>query len=240
VQAAVFGGTIVVSGAAFVVFLLFLAVLAVAGDEASAPKQEAPKQAPKHEAPTKDEPKQPKNVERAAEKQDKPPKPEPLPPPHDPEERILYFLKKKRYDLAEAGGTQVVVQTTPAGCKSAVVNYKTTFVGSSLPSEAADYYKAILGDVELRNEICFVRTNAYRSAHDKYGNEKRVRLLTTSMGQRTMEKINWDRKGSVNFVRLYDMEYMAPSAKADIAQENARHAMDCLQDEGMFDFDFDC
>jgi hypothetical protein len=142
--------------------------------------------------------------------------------------------------LAEAGGTQVVVQTTPAGCKSAVVNYKTTFVGSSLPSEAADYYKAIFGDVELRHEICFVRTNAYRSAHDKYGNEKRVRLLTTSIGQRTMEKINWDRKGSVNFVRLYNLDYMAPSAKADIAQENARHAVDCMQDSGMFDFDFDC
>jgi hypothetical protein len=38
-------------------------------------------------------------------------------------------------------------------------------------------------------------------------------------------------------VRLYDMEYMAPSARADIAQENARHAVDCIQDEGMFDFD---
>ena len=96
----------------------------------------------------------------------------------------------------------MTVQTTPAGCKSAVVNYRTIFVGSSLPSEAADYYKAIFGDVELRNEICFVRTNAYHSAHDKYGNEKQVRLLTTSMGQQTMAKINWDRKGSVNFVRL--------------------------------------
>ena len=60
------------------------------------------------------------------------------------------------------------------------------------------------------------------------------------MGQQTMEKINWDRQGSVNFVRLYALEYMTPSAEANISQENARHAMDCVQDEGMFDFDFDC
>jgi hypothetical protein len=65
-------------------------------------------------------------------------------------------------------------------------------------------------------------------------------MLTTSIGQRTLEKINWERKGSANLVRLYDLEYMAPSAKADIALENARHAADCIRDEGMFDFDFDC
>jgi hypothetical protein len=65
-------------------------------------------------------------------------------------------------------------------------------------------------------------------------------MLTTSMGRDTIEKINWRHKGSVNFVRLYDLEYMAPSARADIAQENARHAADCAQDSGLFDFDFDC
>jgi hypothetical protein len=119
-------------------------------------------------------------------------------------------------------------------------DYKTVFVGSSLPSEAADYYKAIYGDPELRNELCLVRTNAYHGGHDSYGNKKRVRLLTTSMGQRTAAKINWEHNGSVNFVRFYNMEYMAPSARADIAHENARHAIDCAQDSGMFDFDFDC
>jgi hypothetical protein len=28
-------------------------------------------------------------------------------------------------------------------------------------------------------------------------------------------------------------------AEADIAQDNARHAADCMQDSSMFDFDFD-
>ena len=179
-----------------------------------------------------------RSAEMAAKKpKPKPPKPEPLPPPHDPRERILYFLKKRHFDLH---GTQVAVHAMPGDCKSATVDYKTPFVGSSLPYEAADYYKVIYGDIELRNELCFVRTNAYHSTHDKYGNEKRVRMLTTSMGRQTVEKINWEHKGSVNFQGLYKLEYMAPSARADIARENARHAVDCAQDEGMFDFDFDC
>jgi hypothetical protein len=166
-----------------------------------------------------------------------PQKPAPPPVPHDPRERILYFLKKKN---DEAKSTQVMVKPMPNGCKSATVNYKTPFVGSTLPSEAANYYRIIYSDVELRHELCFLRTNAYRSAHDKYGNDMRVRMLTTSMGRQTVEKINWEHKGSVNFQGLYKLEYMAPSARADIARENVRHAVDCAQDSGMFDFDFDC
>jgi hypothetical protein len=180
----------------------------------------------------------PEKAEKAAQEAPaKPPKPKPLPPPHDPRERILYFLKKRNY---EAKSTQVVVKAMPNGCKSATVNYKTPFVGSTLPSEAANYYRVIYGDIELRHELCFLRTNAYRSAHDKYGNPQRVRMLTTSMGRQRVEKINWEHKGSVNFQGLYNLEYMAPSARADIARENARHAVDCAQDSGMFDFDFDC
>jgi len=33
---------------------------------------------------------------------------------------------------------------------------------------------------------------------------------------------------------------MSPSAKADIARENARRAVDRTEDLGMFDFDLDC
>jgi hypothetical protein len=57
------------------------------------------------------------------------------------------------------------------------------------------------------------------------------------MSRRTAEKINWENEGSVNFARLFRTEYLAPSAKADIARENARHAADCIEDQGMFDFD---
>jgi hypothetical protein len=113
-------------------------------------------------------------------------------------------------------------------------------VGSTLPYEAGTYYEAIYGDPELRSQICLVRTYAYGTATDAYGNKKKVLLIRTSMGRKTAERVNWKYEESVDFTRLYKMEYMAPSAKADIARENARHAADCAVDQGIFDFDFDC
>ena len=37
-------------------------------------------------------------------------------------------------------------------------------------AEATNYYKAIYGDAELRNELCLVRTNAWQYGHARYGN----------------------------------------------------------------------
>jgi hypothetical protein len=120
------------------------------------------------------------------------------------------------------------------------VSYKTPFVGSTLLYEAGTYYEAIYGDPELRLQICLVRTYAYGSISDAYGNKKKVLLLRTSMGRQTAEKVNWEHAGSADFTRLYKIEYLAPSAKADMAREAARHAADCVEDQGIFDFDFDC
>jgi hypothetical protein len=46
-----------------------------------------------------------------------------------------------------------------------------------LLSEAANYYKAIYGDAELRNEHCLVRTNAWQYGRAKYGNTLNTCLL---------------------------------------------------------------
>ena len=85
-----------------------------------------------------------------------------------------------------------------------------------------------------------MRTYAYGSTTDAYSNKKKVLLLRTSMGRRAAEKVNWEHAGSADFTRLYKIEYLAPSAKADMAREAARHAADCAVDQGIFDFDFDC
>jgi hypothetical protein len=45
-----------------------------------------------------------------------------------------------------------------------------------LLAEAANYYKAIYGDAELRNELCLVRTNAWQYGHAEYGNTLNTRL----------------------------------------------------------------
>jgi hypothetical protein len=72
------------------------------------------------------------------------------------------------------------------------------------------------------------------------GNNKRVLLYSTVLSRHQAEKVNCQNYYNANFSKLYRTEYMHPSAKADIARENARHAVDCMEDQGLFDFDFDC
>jgi hypothetical protein len=237
-------------GGMFVTLLLALLVLAASnavnpsaenpsareasadGEATQASRPETTEQEPALQEPTHHSPTSPERADR--EKKAKPPPP---PEPHTLPERVYWVLKKKN---DEPKSTQVTVEPSPNGCTIVGVSYKTPFVGSTLPYEAADYHKAIYGDQELRHQICLVRTYAYGSTSDAYGNKKNVLLLRTSMGRRTAEKVNWEHPGSADFTRLYKIEYLAPSAKADMAREVARHAADCLEDEGMFDFDFDC
>jgi hypothetical protein len=161
------------------------------------------------------------------------PRRKPRPEPHVPRARILWILKK---DHGEARSTTVRVEILPSGCRLAV-GYRTPFVGSTLPSEPPDYYEAIYTDPELRSQICFVRTNAYGTKSDDYGNKRRVLLLRTSRDRATAQKINWRNTWDVNFQNLYRTEYVHPSVTADIRREQAREAVDCVEDQGFFDFD---
>jgi hypothetical protein len=161
---------------------------------------------------------------------------EPLyPEPRTDEEEILYALHRMSVEEKKAS-----VEITGGTCKMVTFGYPTPFVGSSLPSEAADYHKAVFHTADLEQRVCLVKTNAYGSTTDDFGNNKRVLLYSTSLKRDQAEKVNWQNYYSVNFPRLYQAEYMHPSAKADIAQENARRAVDCMEDQGMFDFDLDC
>jgi hypothetical protein len=179
-----------------------------------------------------------KQAQRSEKTVEKTPKPAPPPEPHEPEERIVWRLKRAgQYETLIKHGEPVGVETLPSGCKMATISYSTPFVGSTLLIEPQDYYKAIYTDSELRSQFCFVRTHAYGTKTDDDGKERRVRMFTTSMSRRTAEKINWENSGSLAFEKLYKTEYLAPSARADIARENARQAADCVEDQGLFDFD---
>jgi hypothetical protein len=201
------------------------------GEATQASQPETTEQDPTQQEPTHHSPPSPERVDREKVK------PSPPPEPHTIPERVYWVLKKKN---DEPKSTQVTVKPSPNGCNIVSVSYKTPFVGSTLPYEAADYYEAIYGDPELRHQICLVQTYAYGSTSNAYGNKKNVLLLRTSMGRRTAEKVNWEHPGSADFTRLYKIDYLAPSAKADMAREAARHAADCIEDQGIFDFDFDC
>jgi len=158
------------------------------------------------------------------------------PEPRTDEEEILYALH--RMGIQEK---QVSINFSGDACKMVTFGYKTPFVGSSLPSEPPEYHKAVFYSADLQQRVCLVKTNAYGSTTDDYGNNERVLLYSTSLRRDQAEKVNWRNYYNVNFSKLYTTEYMHPSAKADIAQENARHAVDCMEDQGLFDFDeLDC
>lgn len=138
------------------------------------------------------------------------------------------------------GDDEVLVERGDDGCRNVTFNYTTPFVGSTIPSEPSVYYEAVYGDGELRDKTCRVETNAYGELSDKYGNTTREVVFTASLNKKKADKINWDDTLSVDFESLQKVEFMHPSVEANIAEEDARNAVDCMQDEGMFDFDFGC
>ena len=204
-----------------------LSVIGGAGDDQSRPAASKAKKEKATEQLASDSDKQQSREKR---------KKEPLyPEPRTDEEEVLYALhrmgvEEKKVSMEFSGET----------CKMVTFGYPTPFVGSSLPLEAPDYHKAVYHTADLQQRVCLVKTNAYGSTTDDYGNNKRVLLYSTSLKRDQAEKVNWQDYYSVNFSRIYQAEYMHPSAKADIAQENARRAVDCMEDQGLFDPDFDC
>ena len=157
------------------------------------------------------------------------------PPPRTYKERIVANLKE-----ANRGGDEALVETAEDGCKNVTFNYATPFVGSTIPSEPSTYFEAVYGDEALRGRTCNVKTNAYGDFTDSYGNTTQEVVFTASMDRATADKINWSDTWNVNFKSLQTVEYMHPEVEANIAEEKAREAVDCMQDEGLFDFDFTC
>ena len=50
--------------------------------------------------------------------------------------------------------------------------------------------------------------------------------------------MNWSNASSVNYTDLWQVEYVHPQLEAERVQDNAQQALDCLQEGGMFDFDW--
>lgn len=152
------------------------------------------------------------------------------------------FKDKIVANLAEQnrGDDEVLVERVDDGCRNVTFNYTTPFVGSTIPSEPSVYYEAVYGDRELRDKTCRVETNAYGELVDKYGNTTREVVFTASLNKKKADKINWNDTLSVDFESLQKVEFIHPSVEANVAEENAQNAVDCMQDEGMFDFDFGC
>ncbi len=95
-------------------------------------------------------------------------------------------------------------------------------------------------DAQLRSVTCGVTTNAYGHLENKYGKTWTRNVYSTTIDCATADKINWKRSWSVNFPSVWTVNYMHPWVKQEKARAAAERAVDCAEDQGIFDFDLGC
>jgi|SRR5215212_1553636 len=161
----------------------------------------------------------------------------PKPPVSNPEERIRYNLAAG-LDFGDDPNEKVGVGEYENGCLYVRFNYSTPFDDSGIRGMPPVYYRAVYGDPELRERVCRVETNAYGTITDKYGQRTTELFLTTSMEADEARRINWDNSYSVDFEKIYTVEYLHPTVQANIEQEAAQQIIDCAHEGGLFDFDW--
>jgi hypothetical protein len=77
--------------------------------------------------------------------------------------------------------------------------------------------------------------------YDYYGYSSLELLYTTHMDQRTANRVNWEDVSSANLSNLWTTDYVHPEVEGEVAREEAGEVVDCLDDDGLFDFDWlDC
>ncbi len=167
------------------------------------------------------------------------------PKPTDPDERIRFNLEEA---LPDGQDVRAAVRTDANGCRDVQANYQTNFMGTleellgvaetTLRSEMETLYKAVYGDGLTRQYVCRLTVNAYGTLYDDYGQASLELFYTTHMDRATADRINWQDTASVNFPKLWTVDYVHPEVEEKVAQQDAEQALDCLQRGGLFDFDW--
>jgi hypothetical protein len=99
-------------------------------------------------------------------------------------------------------------------------------------------YEGAYSDDELRRWVCAVRASAWGVLTDSRGNEHSETLQTTSMSGETADTVNWRNVADVDFPDIWTDEYTHPALEQQEAQDTLDQAVDCLDDGGLFDFDW--
>ena len=99
-------------------------------------------------------------------------------------------------------------------------------------------YEGAYSDDELRRWVCTVRASASGVLTDSRGNERRETLQTTSMSGETADTVNWRNVYNVDFPNIWTVEYTHPALEQQEARDALDQAADCLDDGGLFDFDW--
>jgi hypothetical protein len=105
----------------------------------------------------------------------------------------------------------------------------------SIEFQIEDVYKAAYGDPKLANTVCYVTVDAYTKLTDNLGNVTTDKVYSTTMDQATGESVNWRNSYSVDFPSVWVVNYEHPVFRRQKVQNAAEKAVDCAEDEGIFD-----
>ncbi len=180
----------------------------------------------------------------AEEKTAPPPEPAPPPKPQTPEEKLRTRIEKAFIEPKDIQSMQL--QDSGAGCYDVYVGFLATqgWTGGGtidgVEYQMQEVYKAAYSDENLASRVCAVTTEATGELTDNRGNVSKETIYTTSMDNATADTINWANDVSVNFPSVWALQYEHPSVTQQRAEDQVRDAVDCAQDDGLFDFDMGC
>jgi hypothetical protein len=163
------------------------------------------------------------------------------PPPQTPEERL-----RANIQTAFSGASTILqdaqIQNRNGQCYDIYVRFTGDAVlGSSydlIEHRMADIYKAVYGDADLRNLVCTTRAEATTKFTDNRGNETRETSYVTNLDNAQAATLNWRNVDNINFPSVWTVEYEHPKLQQERAQGQLEHFRDCMDNGGLFDFDW--
>ncbi len=91
---------------------------------------------------------------------------------------------------------------------------------------------------DLANRVCTVRTEATTELTDNRGHITRETAYVTSLDRDTAATLNWNNVSGIDFPSVWTVEYEHPAMQQQRAKDQLEQAADCLDEGGLFDFDW--
>lgn len=165
---------------------------------------------------------------------------EPPPQPRTPEERIRAAVKKDSVE-PEKEFPRIAVERDQGGCYRVTVRrIDTSGDPGQMEFGMESVYEGVYSDPALRKRVCSVSVNTWAELTDDYGQSTQEKVYSTSMDQATAQRVNWKESYMVEFANVWKTDYVHPAVEGEKSKQAAEEAIDCAQDEGLFDVDAFC
>ncbi|HKZ27457.1 MAG TPA: hypothetical protein VJ086_06140, partial [Rubrobacteraceae bacterium] len=168
------------------------------------------------------------------------------PTPRTPEERVRRNIEDALDPppVSESKNIEdLQIESRANGCLDVYVTFKAIGIlrdwsADLIETQMRQVYEGAYSDDELRRWVCTVRASASGVLTDSRGNERTETLQTTSMSGETADTVNWRNVYDVDFPNIWTVEYTHPALEQQKAQDALEQVADCLDDGGLFDFDW--